>query len=189
VTRKLPIPVLGSLMLAGCGLLRASSTPPQPPAPEAWARAVAVAAAQVGAGRYSAADRMLVDFAAQYAGTPQAAMATVHRALYKADPMNPTATVRDATMLLDSLLTLPLDSAARSDARVMRRLTSALERAAAAVASNGAGSSTTASSSDSSSRSEDPKARDDEVQRLRNELAKANAELERIKKRVAQPKP
>jgi hypothetical protein len=27
------------------------------------------------------------------------------------------------------------------------------------------------------------------VQRLRNELAKANAELERIKKRVAQPKP
>jgi len=35
----------------------------------------------------------------------------------------------------------------------------------------------------------DDKARDDELARLREELSRANAELERIKRRLAQPKP
>jgi hypothetical protein len=128
---------------------------------------------------------MLADFAAQYPGTPQALAATVRRALYKADPANQTASAREATILLDSTLAMPLDSAARADARAMRRITMSLERAASV--STGGGSS--AASSDSAMRSDDAKSNSDEVQRLRAELAKANAELERIKKRVAQPKP
>ena len=176
-----------SLSLAACGpIMRASQTPPLPPAPAAWAHASAVAAGQVGAGSYAAADRMLSDFAVQYPGTPEAIAATVRRALYKADPANQTATARDATALLDSVLATPLDSATRADMRAMRRITGALERAASlASAAAGAG----ASSSDNNTRTDDAKSRDDEVQRLRSELAKANAELERIKKRVTQPKP
>ena len=178
--------LLAALTLSGCsGLVHASRTAPQPPATEAWVRASAVAAAQVGAGSYAAADRMLVDFATQYAGTPQAVAATVRRALYKADPANESATAHDATALLDSTLATPLDSAARADARSMRRLTMALEHAAAIAAS----SSTASPGSTDRARADDTKASSDEVQRLRNELAKANAELERIKKRVAQPKP
>lgn len=178
---------MAALLATACGpLMRASSTPPQPPAPQAWARASAIAASQVGAGSYAAADRVLSDFAAQYSGTPQATFAIVRRALYKADPANQTATARDATLLLDSLLTTSLDSAARADARATRRITTALERAAALNAGSG---NSSASNSDSASRPDESKSRDDEVQRLRNELAKANAELERIKKRVAQPKP
>jgi len=153
---------------------------------EAWARASALAATQVGAGRYSAADRLLADFAAQYQSTPQALVATLRRAVYMADPANETASARAATTLLDSTLTMPLDSAGRAEARVIRRITMALEHAAA-LASNSGGSS--ASSPDSSPRPDDTRSSSDEVQRLRNELAKANAELERIKKRVAQPKP
>ena len=129
---------------------------------------------------------MLADFAAQYPGTPEALSATLRRALYKADPANQTATAHEATILLDSTLAMSLDSAGRADARAMRRITMSLERAATA-ASSGGGSS--ASSSDPNARSDDTKSSNDEVQRLRNELAKANAELERIKKRVAQPKP
>ena len=129
---------------------------------------------------------MLADFAAQYPGTPQALAAIVRRALYKADPANPTATAHDATVLLDSTLAMPLDSAGRADARALRRITMSLARAAA-LASSASESST--SSADSSARPDDAKSSSDEVQRLRNELAKANAELERIKKRVAQPKP
>ena len=129
---------------------------------------------------------MLADFAAQYPGTPQALAATVRRALYKADPSNQTASAHEATILLDSALAMPLDSAARADARAMRRITMSVERAAA-LASNGGGAS--ASNSDTGARSDDAKSNSDEVQRLRAELAKANAELERIKKRVAQPKP
>lgn len=125
---------------------------------------------------------MLADFAAQYPGTPQAVSATVRRALYKADPANQAATAREATVLLDSTLATPLDSAGRADARAMRRITMALERGATS-------GSSTANSSDPGARSDETKSSSDEVQRLRNELAKANAELERIKKRVAQPKP
>lgn len=172
--------------MTGCAaLVRASSTPSQPPAEQAWAKASVVAASQVGAGSYAAADRMLADFAAQYPGTPQAAAATVRRALYKADPANQSATAREATALLDSTLATPLDSAGRADARAVRRITMALERAATLANSGGSN----ASSSDAGARPDDSKSNSDEVQRLRNELAKANAELERIKKRVAQPKP
>lgn len=145
-----------------------------------------MAAAQVGAGSYAAADRMLADFAGQYQGTPQSTAATVRRALYKADPANQAATAREATALLDSTLATPLDSAERADARAMRRITMALERAAAVAGGSG---SSNASSSDTGASSGDAKSSSDEIQRLRSELAKANAELERIKKRVTQPKP
>jgi len=165
--------------------MRASHTPTQPPAPEAWAQTSAVAASEVGAGSYAAADRALADFAARYPHTPQAISATLRRATYMADPANQVATAREATALLDSALAQPLDSASRSDARALRRITSALQRAATLSAGGGAN----ASAPDSSARSADTKSSSEEIQRLRNELAKANAELERIKKRVAQPKP
>ena len=105
-----------------------------------------------------------------------------------ADPANQAATPHAATLLLDSALTTSLDSASRVDVRAMRRITLALERAAA-PASGGNPSNAASPGTDASARPEDTRARDDEVQRLKNELAKANAELERIKKRVAQPKP
>lgn len=58
----------------------------------------------------------------------------------------------------------------------LRRIATALERSSGAVASSAAGAAPAPS-------------REEEFQRLRNELAKANAELERIKRRLAQPKP
>lgn len=145
-----------------------------------------MASARVAAGDYPGADRTLLDFANQYPGTPEATAAIIRRALFKADPANRTATAHGATALLDSLLTMPLDSAARVEADGLRRVTMALERAAVIASSSGGAS---ASGSESAARADDTKANSDEVQRLRNELAKANAELERIKKRVAQPKP
>lgn len=178
--------LVAALSLTGCtALIRASHTPNQPPAAEAWAQARAVAASQVGAGSYAAADRALADFAARYPRTPEALSATLRRAVYMADPANGEATARGATALLDSALAQPLDSAGRSDARALRRITMALQRVATLSAEGGAN----ASSPDSSARSADEKANSDEIQRLRTELAKANAELERIKKRVSQPKP
>lgn len=179
---------VAALSLTGCSaVMRASRTPLQPPAPAAWESASSLAASRVGAGSYAAADRVLADFVTTYPGTPQAIAATLRRAVYKADPANQTATARDATVLLDSALAMPLDSASRADARVLRRITMAMERAASLASANGGASG--ASSADSNARTEDSRASSDEVQRLRSELAKANAELERIKKRVAQPKP
>jgi hypothetical protein len=177
--------MLAAVLFAGCGLLRASVTPTLPPAQAAWATASVKAAAEVQAGRYGVADLVLADFTAQYPRTTEAAAANYWRALYKADPANQSASARDATILLDSTLALPLDSAQRANAQTLRRITAAMQRAAALNAS--ASSSTNADGS--SNARPDANSRDDEVQRLRAELAKANAELERIKKRVAQPKP
>lgn len=130
-----------------------------------------------------------MDFVTEYPGTREAASATVRRAIYMADPANQTATAHAATLLLDSALTTSLDSASRADVRAMRRITLAMERAAAPPSSATPSNPAANPGTDVSARPEDLKARDDEVQRLKNELAKANAELERIKKRVAQPKP
>lgn len=152
-----------------------------------------VAAEQVAAGRYTTADRWLADFVAQYPGTSEAASATVRRAIYMADPANQTSTAHAATALLDSALATSLDSAGRADVRSARRITLALERAAALASSgsnaSSAGNVSSTSSDVSAAHPEDSKSRDDEINRLKSELAKANAELERIKKRVAQPKP
>lgn len=176
-----------TIIFTGCGaLIKASRTPTHPPVPQAWAQASALAATRVGAGSYSAADRLLIDFATLYPGTPQAAEAMLCRAMYKADPANQAASPRDATALIDSTLALPLDSANRADAYTLRRVTTALERAATLAASSAPAS---AANPGSPARTDDAKASSDEVQRLRAELAKANAELERIKKRVSQPKP
>lgn len=142
----------------------------------------AQAAAAAREGRYDAADRMLADFALQYARTGEAADARYWRALYRADPDNETASARDATAVVDSALALPLDSAQRSNFLALRRIAVAMELAGApepAARSNGGQSST----------KPDDRPPSDEVQQLKSELAKANAELERIKKRVAQPKP
>jgi hypothetical protein len=180
--------LIATTLLAGCALTHPITTPPQPTAQEAWPRASAMAAEEAGAGRYAAADRSLGDFVIQYPRTREAAEATLHRAVYMADPANQTATARAATALLDSLLASPLDSASRAEARAVRRITAALERGAA-LATSGSSNSSSSSADTDSSRPDDAKARDEELQRLRSELAKANAELERIKKRVAQPKP
>ena len=68
----------------------------------------------------------------------------------------------------------------RTEAQTLRRVATALETAR----------STTASTP---SKTEvvkvDDKAQSEELARLRDELARANAELERIKRRLAQPKP
>lgn len=171
--------MLTASLLSSCAFVPQAITR-EPSAPRAWVIAKAEAATAVQAGRYGVADRLLSHFTEQYSGTAEAADASYWRAIYRIDPANLTASARGASTLLDSTLALPLDSAQRSNAMTLRRITAAMERAAAL--------SVGATSSDSTPKS-DAKSQDDELQRLKNELAKANAELERIKKRVAQPKP
>jgi hypothetical protein len=109
--------------------------------------------------------------------------ASYYRALFKLDPANPTGTVRDAEALLDAYLAVSGPLPMRADATTLRRIATALEHGTAVATSspNASGSSAAAPATD--------KARDEELQRVRDELTKANAELERIKRRLAQPKP
>jgi hypothetical protein len=168
------------LLLSGCALTPGSSAP-EPPAPRAWPVLRARAGAEVAAGRYGIADRMLADFTSQFPGTAEGADATFWRALYRVDPSNQTASARGAIAVVDSALAMPLDSARRANLLALRRIAIAVER----VDSRGTGETIAAGDTAKG----DEKSQSDEIQRLKSELAKANAELERIKKRVAQPKP
>jgi hypothetical protein len=161
--------------LGGCGALRNASTTPTTDEVESEWRTVAVQAGQeVQAGRYGAADRLLADFATRYAGTDPGAEALFRRALYRLDPANSSGSIREAEAMLDVYLASPLSIPRRNDAAALRRLAAALDARPAVV------TVTTPASGG---------AKDEELGRLKDELAKANAELERIKRRLAAPKP
>lgn len=142
---------------------------------------IAQAAQEAVEGRYGVADRILSDYAARYPATSEAADAMYWRALYRLDPANPNASAHEAALLLDSYIATKTGTH-RMDAPALRRLAGALETRAI-VAAN----------SPVTPRSEplkpEDRSKDEELQRVKDELAKANAELERIKRRLAQPKP
>jgi hypothetical protein len=179
--RAATLSLVGLMALSACGMI--PHTAPVPDPRTEWADALAQADREALAGRFGVADRVLADFAERHASLRESYDALFWRALYKLDPTNATATPREAQTLLDSYLSAPVSVAHRGAATTLRRIAAALDRpapATAAVAST-SNASTPSTATD--------KSRDEEVARLKDELAKANAELERIKRRVATPKP
>jgi hypothetical protein len=169
--RAAALSLVGLLALSACSPLRGGS--PGPDIPSEWASTLAQADREVLASRFGVADKLLADFTAKYAKTSEGYEATFWRALYKLDPANGTATPHDAAVLLDAYLTSSLTVPHRGAATSLRRIAGVLDKPSA-VAVAGAPTASTAS---------------EELARVKDELAKANAELERIKRRVATPKP
>jgi hypothetical protein len=177
-----------AVSLSACAM-RTPELSPVSSTPAAWSSVLALVAQDVQAGRHAAADRRLLDFQVTHPAAPEAADAAWYRALFKLDPSNTAASTRDAIVLLDGLIATPIVNATvsprQADALVLRRVATSLETRPVTVV-------TTPSSSGSSApapRAEDSHAKDEEIGRLKDELSKANAELERIKRRVATPKP
>ncbi len=174
--------LLAASLLTAC-LPQPPLTEPAPLLRSEWTTAQTQAANEVLAGRYGVADKILLDFAVRFPSSPEAIETAYWRALYKLDPANRTASARDAGALFDAYLGAPVASAHRADATALRRVASVLERASE-VGPAAAGAVTPAAAA-----RPDERASNEEVQRLRDDLAKANAELERIRRRLAQPKP
>ncbi|HKO16345.1 MAG TPA: hypothetical protein VJU87_08900 [Gemmatimonadaceae bacterium] len=160
-----------------------------------WPAVLANAQASAGARRFDAADATLADFAMRYPGTAEAQETNYWRALFRIDPLNPSASLPGAMALLNAYLAGDAALPHRSEAEMLRRLDAqadALTRAIATVASGATGvpgaTTTTASTGNAGAeRAADLKSRDAEIQRLKDELAKANDELDRIKRRLATP--
>lgn len=144
--------------------------------------AMAQAAQEVAAGRYGIADKLLSDYAARYPATTEAADAMYWRALYRLDPGNLNSSPREAVQLLDGYIASN-NGTHKSDAQALRRVASAIDARAIAAANS------TSVLPKTDPLKPDDRTKDEELQRVREELAKANAELERIKRRLAQPKP
>ena len=190
------------VLAASCGSLRAASSTPPQPLQWQYEETLAQAEREALAMRFDVADRLLATFAEQHPGTHEAFEAGYWRAVFKLDGANPSASPRESAVLLDEYLRAPATAQHRGSATALRRAAGALDARNASVASNPATPSTPSSSTPPSttaprtearteSRAEERRdeKRDEEIQRLREELAKANAELERIKRRLAQPAP
>lgn len=151
----------------------------------AWPETLASAQRAAAAGKYAEADRELERFSKEHGGTPQGDESVFWRALFMVDPANKDARAREAIPLLDLYLTRS-ERPRHAEALVLKRTAQAIDALARAavdrqpVASLPAGTPRTAP---------EDAARDEELVKLREELARTQDELERIKRRLAAPRP
>jgi hypothetical protein len=168
------------VVLAGC-----SSMPSRQPSPAAqqeseWTTLMSQVDLQIFGARYDDADRLLTEYASRNPASAHTADVPYWRALYKLDPANPASSPHDAIALLDSYLASPAATWRRADAKVLRRIAATLDSRPAVVTVPATATPATSAAD---------KAKDEELAKVKDDLAKANAELERIKKRLAAPKP
>jgi hypothetical protein len=160
-------------IVAGCSKKQASTAP----APEnGFTSALAAAERRVDAGDYSGADRILADFSLKAKGSEDAAEVAFYRALYMVDPNNRNASMAEGVRAIDIYLNTSKAKRYRGEALVLKRTAQAvLALRAQQQTPRLAGRDTVFVN------------REDEIAALKDQLAKANAELERIKKRLAKP--
>ncbi len=169
----------GALMLAcvaGCitstGSVRAGARPE-------FREVLSQARAAASAGRYADADRLLAQFSVRYPGSEQAAETEYWRAVFQLDPANRDGSVTTALQDLDQYLSGSPKLPHYDEASMLRRLGAQLQTATRLA--------TTSVTTQTTTRSVTTDSRDEEMQKLKDQLAKANEELDRIKKRLAAP--
>ena len=182
------VAALCTLALGACVNRRGAPAGPRPAI--AWSEALYEAQRSADSGRYADADRVLDGFARRFPNTMEATEAVYWRALYKLDPANKEATARDAIIVLNAYLAATTPLPRHAEALVLKRSAEsldALSRTALGVpAPRPATPSPTTTGEATRERMREEEAIK-EIQRLREELEKTNAELERIKRRLAAP--
>ena len=171
------------------------------PAPvRQWPATLARAQAAAATGDFDQADSALAQFATAYPGAPETLETAYWRALYRMDPSNHAESMPVAMASLDAYLADHRPRPHVAEAATLRRLAGqidGLNRLAATtiaepkeVAAAPAAPKTAAGDlRTDAAKSGDTQANEAEIKRLKDELAKANAELERIKRRLSQPPP
>ncbi|MEO5569015.1 MAG: hypothetical protein ABIR92_11015 [Gemmatimonadaceae bacterium] len=163
------------------------------PAPERdWKSTLQQARAQAARGRAAQADSLLARYASAYPDTPGATESLYWRSLFQ---IQSGSALGSPTSMLDTYLGQPLGEH-RVEAEALFRTTSridSLNRAANTLANKVQVS--TGEVASAANRAADAKAdakaetkdQDSEIKKLRAELAASKEELERIKKRLAEP--
>ena len=132
--------------------------------------------AAVDSGRFALADTILATYEQAQAGTSDVSESVFWRAMLRADPRNPSFTPAEARAALQGYLATE-GAERRTEASVMLRLLVLSDSLRAAQAAQ----RTAAEARD--------RARDEEMQKLRDELQRTQAELDRIKRRLGAPRP
>lgn len=190
-------------LLAGVALLGGCARAPAyfRPAPvNEWRATLSAARTAADSGKWATADRLLAQYELRYPGTEQARETLYWRGLFRLAPSNDSTAHRAAAPALERYLSQP-GGTYRTEARMLldvARTHAALREDAAAKEREIAqirvalGRAQSASAASGSSGGESPapdRGLANEVERLRRELAQANAELERIRRRLAGERP
>ena len=194
-----PVLLLATTAALSTACIHATPSTRAEPA-EQWQASLAVAQEDAAAGHFDAADSTLADYAARFPGSPEALETAYWRALFKMDPSNHSASVTTAMASLDGYLADHRPRQHVSEAATLRRVAGQIDglnklaataMAQANVATNTASNAKAVAAADAAKAAEasGTVSQDVEIKRLKDELARANAELERIKKRLATPPP
>ena len=175
--------------LASGGCKQVLQPNPTPVADREWPQTLATAQERAGRGNFDEADSLLGQFARQHQGTHPASEALFWQGVFRLDPSNRNGSLTVGLAALDAYLA---DSRPHDHATVaitLRRVAAQLDAAnrLAASATVAAHDVAAASPNRATTETKPADASADEIKRLKDELAKANAELERIKRRLAQP--
>jgi hypothetical protein len=167
-----------------------------------WPLNLVLAQHRANEGKFELADSILAGFATRYPETLEALETTYWRALFKLDPSNRSASFASAMSLLDTYLADKRPRENVGEATTLRRMAGQMDElnklAAVAIAqARDANESAATARTAAADTKADPKlipppegvatAAELEIKRLKDELAKANAELERIRRRLTQP--
>jgi len=178
--------IVGALLIsAACAHFQ---HPAQKTVRDEWDATLSVARQDADSGKYDAADGVLADFIALHNGSHEATEAIFWRGLFKVDPANRNGSLSAGISSFDAYLASDSASWHKSVATVLRR-TAILAQSLKLAATTATTTPATANVITPPVVDKDAmKSRDEEIASLRDQLAKANAELERIKKRLANPK-
>jgi len=170
------------LAAIGCVAGRTSSNPET--ANHDWPTTLGQAEAAASERRYADADRMLADFATRYPGTDGAVESLYWRGVIELEPTNHDGAPTTAAALFEQYNKVEGPLPHRVEADILRHVALHLQASAATALASATPAATPAASASAPA---DLKAKDTEIQRLKDELAKANDELERIKRRLTAP--
>ena len=176
--------ILGTLAALGCMTGRVA---PSPNESVDWPRALSQAEAAASERRYADADRMLAEFATRYPATQGAVESLYWRGVFALEPANPEGSPVIAAALFDSYGKSVGPLPHRLEADVLHHLSVRLQSFAPTAVTASATSPSGTPAGAAAAAATDLKAKDTEIQRLKDELAKANDELERIKRRLTAP--
>jgi hypothetical protein len=157
-----------------------------------WNRSLYYARANVDAGNYFAAAKVLDEFERLHPGTHEAREIAFWKAAYMVDPANQLGSLSGGIAALDAYLADSSTSWYKTEATVLRRTAAVAEgimNQARAAAPDTTPVTTVPDTVVVVSRSRDEQiaALRDQLAKSKDELAKVSAELERIKKRLANP--
>jgi hypothetical protein len=188
VNLRLRFAVALTLLLLGAGGCATTVHRSMPPAAGEWIDVLGSAKEAAAEGRYSDADRALQDFILAHIGSPEAREAAYWRALLTLDPENRGGDTRSAQKQLAEYLSDTASTLHRTEALALQRLAATID---SLVRTHRISiTSSDAARAEQAERAEQREADlQKEIQKLKEQLDKTTAELERIKKRLSEKSP